>query len=93
MQELNNNYMPLVVTVGTTAATLLAEDSGLRTLELTNTGSYDVWLAVRPQEAKVGMGFFLEAGVTKTFDHNSVPCAGLSAIANGGSTTVAIGRG
>ena len=88
------SYVPTVVTVGTEAGVLLAADNKLKTVCLTNTGSKDVWFCHGKQTPEVGKGFFLPAGkVPMVLDGDAVPLQGLNAIADGGSTTVAIGRG
>lgn len=94
MIVLSNSFVPIPpVSVTTASGLLFGAVSGVRTVALVNNGSYDVWLALRPHEAKVGFGFWLAAGTEKIFDVNSLPVDGFNAIANGGTTTVSIGMG
>ena len=87
------DYAPAVVTVTASSAELLAADNQLKLVELTNTGTHDVWFCHGNQTAVVGSGFFLPVGSTRTFTGENTPQNGLKAIASGGSTTVAVGRG
>ena len=93
MQESSSAYAPTVVTVTTASSTILAADDSLRTLEMTSTGTTDVWYCAAPQTAVVGRGFYLPAGKTKCHDHTSIFLNGINAIASGSSCTVALGRG
>jgi hypothetical protein len=89
-------YDPSVVTIAATVTTLLAADTTTRTLkivQLTNTGNYDVWFCNFAHTPVVGRGFYLPVGSTMILTGNTVPQEGLKAIANGGATTVAIGKG
>jgi len=87
------DYEPTNASVTTSSAELLAADARVRVVQLTNTGDYDVWYCHSGQTAAVGKGFYLPTGATVTLDGDQVPKLGLNAIANGGTTTVAIGRG
>jgi len=90
------NYAPSVVTITTSSTTLLAADTTQRKLcivQLTNTGVYDVWFCNFKQTPEVGKGFYLPVGSTMILTGATVPQEGLKAIANGGSSTVAIGKG
>jgi len=87
------DYAPDNVSVTTASGTVIAADNQMRILQLTNTGSYDVWLCHSGQTAVVGKGFYLPAGASLTFDGDSVPQQGLKGIASGGTTTLAIGKG
>ncbi len=93
MIELSGKDKPGVKTVATTAGTLVSTDTGMRNLHLENTGSNKIWLAVLPNTAVVGRGIGIAGGTWKNFDKDSIPLRGLSAIADGGSSTVAIQKG
>lgn len=87
------SYEPAVVSVLVTATTLLAADNRLRVVQLTNTGSYDVWFCDASQTPVVGSGFYLPVGSTVALTGENCPQQGLKAIANGGTSTVAVGKG
>jgi len=88
------SYPPTVVTVSAEAGPLLAADNKLKTVCLTNTGDKGVWFCHAKQTPEVGKGFYLPPGkVPLVLDGDAVPLQGLTAIADGGETTVAIGRG
>jgi len=87
------DYAPTNVSVTIASGTLLAADSQVRVVQLTNTGSYPVWYCHSGQTAVVGKGFYLDVGSTATLTGQQCPNQGLNAIADGGTTTVAIGKG
>jgi hypothetical protein len=87
------DYAPTNVSVTTSSGALLAADNKLHVLQLTNTGDYDVWVCHANQTAVVGKGFYLPSKGSLVFSDDSVPQQGLNAIASGGTTTVALGRG
>ena len=87
------DYAPANATVTTSSAALLAADGQMRTVQLTNTGGYPIWYCHSGQTAVATKGFYLPAGATVTLDGEQIPSQGLSAIAVGGSTVIAIGKG
>lgn len=87
------DYAPTTVNVATSATTLLAADNQLQVVSLTNRGSYPVWICHSGQTPVVGSGFYLPAGATLSFTGAVVPQQGLKAIADGGTSAVAVGRG
>ena len=88
------NYAPLYVSVTVASGELLAvQTKALDVVQLTNTGSYDVWFCHLSQTAVVGKGFYLPSGGSIVLSGFNCPEAGLTGIADGGTTTVAIARG
>ena len=88
------NYAPLNVSVTVASGELLAvQTKALDVVQLTNTGSYDVWFCHLSQTAVVGKGFYLPSGGSIVLSGFNCPEAGLTGIADGGTTTVAIARG
>jgi len=93
MQRELQPYANLVTSVSTSSGTLLAADSALQVVELTNTSeTIDVWVCDARLTAEVGKGFYLPADSTRIFD-DVIPKGGLNAIADGGAADVAVGRG
>ncbi len=87
-----NAYAPTQVSVGTSSGELLAADSKLRTVMLTHVSGPDVWYCHKANAAELNKGFCLKEGGQITFDKDSIPLAGLNAIASS-SAVVAIGKG
>ena len=87
------DYAPTSVSVTQTSGALLAADARVKVVMLTNVGDYDVWFCHSGQTAVVNKGFYLPASGSVTLEGENAPKQGLNAIASGGTTTVAIGKG
>jgi len=88
------DYVPTNVSVLVTATTLLAADAAIRRVQLTNLGAYPVYFCHLNQTPLVNKGFYIAPnGGVFIFDADCAPIGGISAIADGGTSIVAVGRG